>query len=110
MKNNIQVLDDGIPYGVYVWKMPDGRWIGDEDGNFLSIASMNGDIRRIAELTRAVRSYGIEEGGPEFLAGRRKISDEEYRSQLERHNEGLTPDELDVPALVEELVFNDRNK
>ena len=23
--------------GIYVWEMPDGRWIGDDDGNYLSI-------------------------------------------------------------------------
>ena len=25
--------------GIYVWEMPDGRWIGDDDGNFLSVTA-----------------------------------------------------------------------
>ncbi len=29
--------------GIYVWEMPDGRWIGDDDGNFLSITSKKGN-------------------------------------------------------------------
>ena len=61
--------------GIYVWEMPDGRWIGDDEGNFLSITAMKGDRVKIDALAREVRSYGIYEGSPVFLSGRRKIDD-----------------------------------
>jgi len=33
--------------GIYVWEMPDGRWIGDDDGNFLSVTSQKGNRSKI---------------------------------------------------------------
>lgn len=82
--------------GIYVWEMPDGRWIGDDDGNFLSVASMKGNRSRMDALAREVRSYGIYEGSPKFLSGRRKIDDEEFEHQNERLKWGLIPDQLDI--------------
>lgn len=90
-----------VPYGVYVWEMPDGRWIGDDEGNFLNIASMKGDRKRIQVLKDTVRSYGITEGKPYFLSGHRQVSDEEFENQKRRMEFGLIPDELDVPAFRE---------
>jgi hypothetical protein len=82
--------------GMYVWEMPDGRWIGDDAGNYLCVASFKGDPRRIASLTNAVREYGVHVGKPIFLAGRRPIDDEEYEYQKKRLEFGLTPDPLDI--------------
>ena len=48
--------------GIYVWEMPDGRWIGDDDGNFLSITAKKGNRSKIALLADAVRAHGIYEG------------------------------------------------
>ena len=59
--------------GIYVWEMPDGRWIGDDDGNYLSIQSIKGNRSRMNALAEVVRSYGIDTGKPLFLSGRRKI-------------------------------------
>lgn len=83
--------------------MPDGSVVADEDRNFLSIASKQGDIRRMHALRDAVRAYGIDSGGPLFLAGHRKVSDEEYERQKERMAEGLIPDEYDAGAWREEM-------
>lgn len=81
--------------------MPDGRWIGDDEGNFLSITSMKGDRTKIDLLAREVRSYGIYEGSPVFLSGRRKIDDEEYQYQQQRLKWGLVPDPLDIGVYKE---------
>lgn len=89
--------------GVYVWRMPDGRWVGDDQDNYLSISAQKGDLKRIHQLTEAVRSYGINDGAPYFLPGRRKVTDDEYEEQRERLDAGLLPDEYDIPALIEEL-------
>lgn len=99
---------DEVNYGVYVWEMPDGRWVADEDENWLCIASMRGDLRRMQELAAAARSFGIEEGHPEFLAGHRLVSDEEYETQKQRMAWGLIPDDHDIPALAEDLKYNGR--
>lgn len=88
--------------GIYVWEMPDGRWIGDDDGNFLSITSMKGNRSRIDALAREVRAFGIYEGQPKFLSGRRKIDDEEFELQQQRLKWGLVPDPLDIGVYKEE--------
>ena len=67
-----QILEE-TTLGIYVWEMPDGRWIGDDDGNFLSVTSKKGNRSKMDSLAREVRSYGIYEGQPKFLSGRRKI-------------------------------------
>jgi hypothetical protein len=90
--------------GIYVWEMPDGRWIGDDDGNFLSITSKKGNRSRMDALAREVRSYGIYEGGPKFLAGRRKIDDEEFEYQKQRLEWGLTPDPLDIGVYKDSVL------
>ena len=87
--------------GIYVCEMPDGRWIGDDEGNFLSITAMKGDRVKIDALAREVRSYGIYEGSPVFLSGRRKIDDEEYAYQQQRLKWGLVPDPLDIGVYKE---------
>lgn len=91
-----KVLDEETTLGIYVWEMPDGRWIGDDEGNYLSITSKKGNRSRIEALAREVRSYGIQEGKPLFLSGRRKIDDEEFQYQQSRLNLGLVPDPLDI--------------
>jgi hypothetical protein len=91
-----------VNYGLYLWKMPDGL-VCDEDGNYLNIASMKGDIRKINKLKEAAKHYGLEEGKPVWFAGNRQVTDEEYEEQKNRLIWGLIPDELDVPAIKEDL-------
>jgi hypothetical protein len=90
--------------GVYVWEMPDGRWVGDEDNNFLSIASMIGNKERIALLATAVRHHGIDVGKPKFIEGSRQIDDEEFEYQKQRLRWGLTPDPFDIGIHKEEMA------
>jgi len=89
--------------GIYVWEMPDGRWIGDDDGNFLSITSKKGNRPNIDALAREVRSFGIHQGGPKFLSARRKIDDEEFEYQKQRLNWGLVPDPYDIGNYKDEM-------
>lgn len=87
--------------GVYVWEMPDGKWVGDDDGHFMHIVAKKGDQRRIDEIRAAARGFGVTEGEPVFLSGHRPVSDEEYEEQVERLNEGLVPDKYDLPSMIE---------
>lgn len=105
----VTVAPEETTLGIYVWEMPDGRWIGDDDGNFLSVTSMKGNRSRIDALAREVRSYGIYEGQPKFLSGRRKIDDEEFEYQKQRLNWGLTPDPLDIGVYKEETRKANKN-
>jgi hypothetical protein len=91
-----------VNYGLYLWMMPDGI-VADEDGNYLNIASLKGDIRKINKLKEVAKSYGLEEGKPVWFSGHRRVTDEEYQEQKDRLDWGLIPDELDVPAIKEDL-------
>jgi hypothetical protein len=102
-KKNTRFLDEESTLGIYVWEMPDGRWIGDDDGNFLSVTAKKGNRSLINALAREVRSYGIYEGGPKFLSARRKISDEEFDHQKQRLDWGLVPDPLDIGNYKDEM-------
>lgn len=103
----VQIVDEAA-YGLYIWEMPNGQWVGDDDGNFLCIAAMRGDLKKINELTAAARHYGVMVGKPVFLSGHRKIDDEEFENQKMRQKFGLIPDEYDIPALVSEQYFKDK--
>ena len=103
-KANTRILQEESTLGIYVWEMPDGRWIGDDDGNFLSITSKKGNRSRIDALAREVRSYGIYEGGPKFLSARRKITDEEFEEQEQRLRWGLPPDPYDIGVYKDSVL------
>ena len=102
-KKNTRFLEEESTLGIYVWEMPDGRWIGDDDGNFLSVTAKKGNRSLINALAREVRSYGIYEGGPKFLSARRKISDEDFEHQKQRLDWGLVPDPLDIGNYKDEM-------
>ena len=87
--------------GIYVWEI-DGKWVGDDEGNYLSVTSKKGNREKIEMLRKAVAHYGINRGEPKFLAGRRKIDDEEFEYQQQRLKWGLTPDPLDIGVYKEE--------
>jgi hypothetical protein len=90
------IIED--PYGVCLWRMHDGSYLGDEDGRFLSMSG-NLDNPIIEEKMRiAAISYIGEEamlGGPLWMPGIRKISDSEADDQMENLLEGRIPDVVD---------------
>jgi hypothetical protein len=90
-----------VNHGIYVWQMPDGSVVMDDDGNYLSIPSMRGDIRQIQKLKNAARSFGLDEGKPLFFSGHRQVTDEELEEQRIRAEMGLVPDPQDMPAMME---------
>jgi len=91
-----------VNYGLYLWKMPDGL-VKDEDGNYMNIAAMKGDVRKINALKKFAAHYGLEGGEPIWFSGHRQVTDGEYETQNQRLEWGLIPDELDMPAIVEDL-------
>lgn len=92
-----------VDYGVYVWITEDGKVVTDDNGNYLLIHSMRGDLSRMAKLGAAARHYGVPPGGhPEFVEGARAVSDTEYEEQKQRLFAGETPDEKDAANLLDE--------
>ena len=45
-----EVVEDTI-LGIYVWETHDGRWVGDDEGNFLSITSKKGNKANMDTLS-----------------------------------------------------------
>jgi len=92
---------DEVNYGIYAWVMPDDKIVMDDEGAYLSIPSMKGDIRQIKKLKEAAKNYGVSEGKPMFFAGHRIVTDEELEEQRQRAEMGLVPDPQDLPAMME---------
>lgn len=90
-----------VNHGIYVWQMPDNSVVMDEDGNYLSIPSIRGDIRQIQKLKNAAKNYGLTEGKPLFFSGHRQVTDEELEEQKSRAELGMVPDPQDLPAMME---------
>jgi len=97
------VTEEHDKFGLYMWQMPNGAYIADEDQNFLSIPSQYGDPRKVERLREVVRGFGIDEGEPVFFPGVRQVTDEEYAEQQGRMNEGLVPDKYDIGWRNDEL-------
>ena len=87
--------------GLYMWLMPDESLVMDDEGGYLSIPAIKGDIRQIKKLKDAAAYYGITEGKPMFFAGHRQVTDEELAEQKQRAELGLIPDPQDMPAMLE---------
>lgn len=104
--NNVRtrVVEDAS-WGVYVWRTDEGKLFGDSEGNVLSIAANKNDLEKIRQLTDAARYWGAPPGKPYFLAGHRKITDEEHEEQKMRMQWGLLPDPLDIGAIKDEAVW-----
>jgi len=101
-KSNITQIEE-VSYGLYLWQMPDGRLVMDDDGNYMNIAAIKGDVKRINELKRFAKEFDLEEGQPVWFSAHRQVTEDEYEEQKQRMEWGLIPDELDVPAIKEDL-------
>jgi hypothetical protein len=100
-QTKVQVIEENFTNaGIYVWKLPTGKYFTDGEGNALSIESMKNDPIKIKELKDAAAYYGQPEGEAEFFPGVKKISDEEYSEQVDRMAQGLIPSENDLGALI----------
>lgn len=97
---NKQVVEE-VPWGVYLWELPDGTVLGDDEGNYMMIASDRGDIDKLRALKQAARDFGYKEGRPRWMSGHRPVTADEYEEQLSRMKFGLVPDPLDYAAMRE---------
>jgi hypothetical protein len=89
-------------FGVYVWEMPDGRVVANEQGDYFNIPAKFGDQKRIAQMRDAVKDFGITTGKVKFMSGRRRVSESEYEDQLERLLDNKVADPYD-PGQFKEI-------
>ena len=100
--NNLTAeVEQETEYGLYVWKLPDGRYVGDGDGHMMAIASRQNDIKKMMRLKSAAKGMGIEEGGLHYLPDKYPVTDSEYDLQVERMDNGLMADPADPGNLTD---------
>ena len=95
-------------FGVCVWKMPDGGIIADADGAYLCAEGMINDPK-VEGFVREAAKYWTQsdEGYAMWIDGARKVSASEREDQVERLNNGLTPDPLEDAIIA---LSNERLK
>jgi hypothetical protein len=94
-----------VQWGMYIWELPSGEWLGDDEGNVMNCFVWERKDRPAAKaaITQAAKSYGFPEGKALWQSGVRPINDEQLAEQIERAKNGLVPDPLDIGALNDEL-------
>jgi hypothetical protein len=95
----VNVIPKMYDWGVYYWRLPNGRKFSDGSGNFLTIASDKGDLAKIQQLQDTAAHHGRPDGTAVFEAGARKITDEEHSEQIDRLKQGMIPSLNDLGAI-----------
>lgn len=97
-----QIVDESI-LGVYVWECEDGEFLGDNEGRLLSVNTVRGDRTKIEAIAKVAAHYGYPQGRAVFWSGNRKVSDDEFDEQIDRHKSGLVADPMDLRAIEDEI-------
>jgi hypothetical protein len=102
-KGRAKVVEE-VSWGMYVWETPDGEVLGDGDGNIMNCFVWEKKDRAAAKkaITEAAKQYGFPEGKAVWWSGQRPVSHDEYERQIERADQGLTPDPLDIASFSED--------
>lgn len=95
MNHKTSIVTGETNIGIYVWQLPDGNFLMDDDFNVLSINARRGDLRAMQNISAVAKNLGFD-GGPVFAEGHRKISDSEFQEQRWRMAQGLVPDPYDI--------------
>lgn len=82
------IIPKDLPWGVLLWRLPDGKIFCDREGNYLSVECFKGDLAAVEKMRLAATYYGAFEGQTVFLAGRRKISQSEWEDSMEEMIDG----------------------
>lgn len=93
-----------------LWEMPDGRYVGNADGEFLCAESYTINDKGVERKMRdAARNDGYDEGRPIWQPGR-KVSAMEADDQMERLLDGKIPDEQEAYLInIEEEYMRHKN-
>lgn len=107
-KSKVSAVEE-VPWGLYLFELPNGMYLGDEDGNLLNIPAQRGDIKKMNRICEVAKVLGFPEGTPVFMSGVRRVTSDEYDDQKERMLDGKTPDPYDVGALRDELRYQQQH-
>jgi hypothetical protein len=95
-----QVKPD-VEWGMYMWRLPNGKLFNDGDGSYLNIPSRKHDLQKISEIRQAAAYYGQPDGTLHFEPGVTRSTDEEVEEQREMMAAGEIHDK-DIGAIVDE--------
>lgn len=84
-----------VAYGVYVWQLPSGGYLGNSDGDYLSVFCMKSDIKAMAQLREVAAAHGFPEGKPVFVPGAEKVTQSQWEDQVARMRDGYIPNPND---------------
>jgi len=97
-KVKITPIEKQGDWGLYVWKLPNGKILGDADGNVLNIPGASHDLAAMLKIQQAATEYGYPDGAAVFKAHVSRISEDEYAEQVGRMKAGLIPSYTDQGA------------
>lgn len=87
-KNKSKIIDSGENWGVLVWMLPDGKVLGNENGDILSLEAYRGDLAAVKKMHEAAAHYGYPEGQTHFMPGRRKLTNSEWEDSMAMMRDG----------------------
>lgn len=97
LKPRRTIDEPDMKWGIVMWQLPNGKYIENSDGEYLTAGPcLIGN--RVAErnIRAAARSLGVKEGQPFWLPGFRKVTHDEWADQMERLLDGKIPDLVDL--------------
>lgn len=97
LKPKRTIDEPNLKLGICVWQFPDGRYLQDSDGNYLTAGPALLNHPGINQkMIDAARSCGVTDGRPFWLPGFRKVTHSEWEDQMERLLDGKVPDVVDL--------------
>jgi len=97
LKPKRTLVDTDMTWGICLWKLPDGSYIQNNDGDYLSAGPCKvGNLKVEQSMRAAARSCGFEVGKAFWLPGFRKITNSEFEDQMERLMDGKIADPADL--------------
>ena len=90
-KKLVKPVESGAEYGLYVWRLPNGEFFSDDDGNVLNVPSMKFDLGKMKALADAARYWGKPDGEAIFMPGVGRATETQKQEDIQRMAEGLTP-------------------
>jgi len=95
IENKSKLVIPDTPFGVCVWKLSDGSYIG-MDGDHLCAEGRMYDKAIEARMEEAANNcIPDNDGKPHWLSDARKVTQSEWEDQMERAQEGEIPDWVD---------------
>ena len=100
-KVKVSEVKPDVEWGVYMWRLPNGKLFSDGDGRYLNIPSRRGDFEKMSILKQAAAHHGQPEGSFHLEHGVQRATDEEYSQQVERLKDGYIQSLNDIGAVID---------